>query len=123
MAKSSELTSISENEDLQIFLIIDKFTFRKTIPHFRIARLRIWNTVKCFAISGDLIRFTDRKQLTEKIHQMGGRVTARVSDTTDYLICNVDDFDGLKDAISLSEEAWEMTYTGNFLEFVADNGI
>ena len=37
--------------------------------------------------------------------------------------CNVADFDGLKDDISLSKEAWEMTYTGNFLEFVMDNGI
>ena len=109
---------------------------------------------KCFAITGDLIHCADREQLAERIQQMGGRVSEKVSDTTDYLICNdihslsaemndaksrcvpvlsetafirrfcnVADFDGLKDDISLSEEAWEMTYTGNFPKFVADNGI
>jgi hypothetical protein len=37
--------------------------------------------------------------------------------------CNTADFDGLKDDVSLSEDAWVMTYTGNFLEFIVDNGI
>lgn len=43
---------------------------------------------KTFVITGSLEHFDNRKQLQEKIEQLGGKVTGSVSKKTDYLINN-----------------------------------
>ena len=43
---------------------------------------------KTFVITGSLEHFDNRKQLQEKIEQLGGKATGSVSKKTDYLINN-----------------------------------
>lgn len=37
--------------------------------------------------------------------------------------CNPDEYGEIKNIVTLSNEAWEMTYSGGFLSFVIENGI
>ena len=43
---------------------------------------------KTFVITGDLTHFKNRKELTEHIENLGGKVAGSVSSKTDYLINN-----------------------------------
>lgn len=43
---------------------------------------------KTFVITGDLIYFTNRKELAAKIEELGGKITSAVSKNTSYLINN-----------------------------------